>query len=520
MESHEILSGKARVYRRPDADLWYASTYWQGKNHRKATGEKDIEKAKVFAEDWYRKLAGKAKPAPKAPKSDVNLSGTHKILNGKVQLFRRIEDGPWHCSASFGGSTQIRKSTKETSLALAKEVAEDWYLEMKGKARAGLLEKDKNFAEAAEKFAEEYEAVTKGHRSPKWVQGHKDRIRLHLLPYFGNKPLPEISAGVAQEYRAHRMTEPEKWKEEQLALLIAQLKKKNKSLDGKALKVAVSEIEVPEWTPPARNTIHNEIVTLSMILKTAHRHGWIEQVPDLSDPYRRQSKIEHRPWFTPNEYKQLYEATRKNAANPKSPRYKWHAEQLHDFVLFMANTGLRPDEVSLLQFRDVEIVDDDYTGEKILEIEVHGKRGVGYCKSMPGAVLPFERLRDRKRPKILTSEDGKQAEVLAAPESNDLLFPNEFKKMFNNLMDDNDLKFDRHGKPRTAYSLRHSYICFRLLEGADIYQVAKNCRTSVEMIEKHYAAHLKDMIDTSLVNVRKPKRKVERRAREDTVGEV
>ena len=81
-------------------------------------------------------------------------------------------------------------------------------------------------------------------------------------------------------------------------------------------------------------------------------------------------------------------------------------------------------------------------------------------------------------------------------------------------MDDNDLKFDRHGKPRTAYSLRHSYICFRLLEGADIYQVAKNCRTSVEMIEKHYAAHLKDMIDTSLVNVRKPKRKVERRARE------
>jgi len=65
------------------------------------------------------------------------------------------------------------------------------------------------------------------------------------------------------------------------------------------------------------------------------------------------------------------------------------------------------------------------------------------------------------------------------------------------------LKFDRNGKARTAYSLRHSYICFRLLEGADIYQVAKNCRTSVEMIEKHYAAHLKDMIDTSLVNVRR-----------------
>jgi hypothetical protein len=68
-------------------------------------------------------------------------------------------------------------------------------------------------------------------------------------------------------------------------------------------------------------------------------------------------------------------------------------------------------------------------------------------------------------------------------------------------------------------SANKEYICFRLLEGADIYQVAKNCRTSVEMIEKHYAAHLKDMIDTSLVNVRKPKRQVERQAREDAASQ-
>nr|WP_228073900.1 hypothetical protein [Kordiimonas pumila] len=44
-----------------------------------------------------------------------------------------------------------------------------------------------------------------------------------------------------------------------------------------------------------------------------------------------------------------------------------------------------------------------------------------------------------------------------------------------------------------------------MVEGADIYQIANNCRTSVEMIEKHYAAHLKDMIDTSVINVRKSK---------------
>jgi hypothetical protein len=41
------------------------------------------------------------------------------------------------------------------------------------------------------------------------------------------------------------------------------------------------------------------------------------------------------------------------------------------------------------------------------------------------------------------------------------------------------------------------------MEGAHIYQIAKNCRTSVEMIEKYYAAHLKTTIDAAAINVRK-----------------
>jgi hypothetical protein len=33
-------------------------------------------------------------------------------------------------------------------------------------------------------------------------------------------------------------------------------------------------------------------------------------------------------------------------------------------------------------------------------------------------------------------------------------------------------------------------ICLRLMEGADIYQTAENCRTSVEMIESVYALRI------------------------------
>jgi hypothetical protein len=44
------------------------------------------------------------------------------------------------------------------------------------------------------------------------------------------------------------------------------------------------------------------------------------------------------------------------------------------------------------------------------------------------------------------------------------------------------------------------------MEGADIYQIAKNCRTSVEMIEKYYAAHLKTSLDAAAINLMRKKR--------------
>jgi hypothetical protein len=88
--------------------------------------------------------------------------------------------------------------------------------------------------------------------------------------------------------------------------------------------------------------MHHETVTLRQILKTAIRQGWIDHLPDLSAPYRSSPKISHRAWFSPDEYKMLYEATRKRAHEPKQPRFRWEAEQLHDYVLFSANTGLCP----------------------------------------------------------------------------------------------------------------------------------------------------------------------------------
>ena len=72
----------------------------------------------------------------------------------------------------------------------------------------------------------EYEVITDGQRSPKWVQVHKDRLRLHLTPYFGELVLSRVTAGKLQDYRMHRI---------------------ETSKSGRR---------------PARRTIHDEIVSL------------------------------------------------------------------------------------------------------------------------------------------------------------------------------------------------------------------------------------------------------------------
>ena len=71
------------------------------------------------------------------------------------------------------------------SLEQARYVVEDWYLTLLGKDRAGLLGAGQTFAQAAGQFLKEYGVITDGQRSPRWVEGHGIRLRLHLIPFFG-----------------------------------------------------------------------------------------------------------------------------------------------------------------------------------------------------------------------------------------------------------------------------------------------------------------------------------------------
>lgn len=365
----------------------------------------------------------------------------------------------WQASCSVAGR-QKRTTTKEESLARAKDVARDWYLGLLGKYRAGELKEGKTFKEAAMRFLDEYEVITLGQRNARHVENNRRRLENYLTPLFGAKVLSDITPGLVQDYRIHRLK--------------AGSVRKQKGEDG---------AELP-GKPPSRSTLHKEIVCIRQVLKTASRHGWLPYLPDLSAPYKTSGKVTHRAWFSPAEYKTLYEATRERAESPKRERWRTACETMHDFVPIMVNTGLRPDEALRLEFRDVAIVTDDATGERILEIKVRGKRGGSHA----GGRGPFQ------------TPKGPHGGRPNRPGLSSLQ-----RELFNTLLEELDLKRDRDGQPRTRYSLRHTYICLRLMEGADIYQIAKNCRTSVEMIETFYASHIKNTLDAAAINVRRPK---------------
>jgi integrase len=427
-ESHAIMDGKVHVYRRENSRRWQCAVYLAGRNHRETTGSDNLAFAVDFARGWYlERLAD-----DRLQRRGIPLPGAEQRLEADV-----VPAAP----------PREKKKAKRT------------------KKKKGDVP---TFNEAADVFLGEYRVLTQGERNAEHVAQKERSLRLYIRPFLAGKTVDEVDAGVVQEYRVHRLSAPPD----------------PTILRGpRGVKFARQR---RTFKLPSRSTLDKEIIVIRQVLKTANRKRWIAAVPDLAAPYKSSRKVSHRAWFSPEDYKRFYTATRERARNPLKERWRHECEQFHDWVLFMANTGLRPDEASNLQYRDVSIILDEATNERILQIEVRGKRGVGFCKSMPGAVHPFIRLRKRNN-----------------PEPTDIIFGPVQRELLNAVLDELDLKTDREGNARTAYSLRHTYISMRLMEGADIYQIAKNCRTSVEMIEKFYASHIANTSDAAAINVRR-----------------
>ncbi|HWB49089.1 MAG TPA: hypothetical protein VG651_08265 [Stellaceae bacterium] len=86
-------------------------------------------------------------------------------------------------------------------------------------------------------------------------------------------------------------------------------------------------------------------LTANLVLQSAECPKWLERLPDLLErPLHGQDEDRASPWFSGDEYKQLCNAIREHA-KLACDDHCWEAEQLHDLVLFLGDTGRCPDEV-------------------------------------------------------------------------------------------------------------------------------------------------------------------------------
>src|ERR1700733_12072995 len=162
----------------------------------------------------------------------------HTMFDGRLQLYRRKDGGPWHAAARVG-KRRFRQSLKEESLEQAKDVAEEWYLGLRGKLRAGeITPSEHSFKDAFEDYLRDARVLAATERSPSYVQNLELRVRKHVLPFFGDKPLSTINKSLVQKYRVKRAEDTIE-------------RTTQKDSDGKVIKAG---------KPPARNTMMNEIV--------------------------------------------------------------------------------------------------------------------------------------------------------------------------------------------------------------------------------------------------------------------
>lgn len=223
-------------------------------------------------------------------------------------------------------------------------------------------------------------------------------------------------------------------------------------------------------------------------------------------------KDEPRGWFPDAQYRALIEratvlvgTTAKVQATQAGPlRTLKFTVDLPKMIQFMVNSFIRPTDLKNMRHKHVEIVRSE---QVYLRLSLpKSKNKDGPIVTMAEAVKVYEQL------KTAYAADG-----LAEPD--DFVFmpqyPNrdtalrELEHQFNYLLADLGFKTGPQGEARTIYSLRHTSIMFRLLEGdkIDLLTLARNARTSVEMIERFYASKLtgEQNIDMIQSDRRKPK---------------
>ena len=379
-----------------------------------------------------------------------------------LTLFRLTEKATthtpfWYCRCYLEGKSR-QLSTKEENLTKAREVAKIWYGGLISRHAQGIpVEKDpKMFPQIAKVYLERCESlVTQKKRSNTFAKDAKIRYKNYLQDFFKNTYVYEITTPKINSWMRWRDTYRLHSKE----LMIGELRK--------------------------------ELILLRGILKEAVGEGLIDRLPDFPPSARVETistkKTPARTYFNSEEYAKLLqvsrdriEETKKLVDNPPStggnyPKIYRDRKYLHQYIIFLCGTGMRPGEAQRVRVKDVKEVYSNNVKECHLSIDVIGKRGDRKVVSKYSSYFAYQNLKKKISPNL---------------KPNDLLFPVSPHTGLRSLLIAAGLRENNRGETRDAKSFRHYYIMKGLADGQDIWVLSVQCGVDPNVIRNHYARHM------------------------------
>ena len=246
-------------------------------------------------------------------------------------------------------------------------------------------------------------------------------------------------------------------------------------------------------------TVHQHMVAIRKVFAHAHGNGIITNLPKFPV-----IKVSDKPRgsFSVAEYRDLVRLARQRIGEPVpevfSKKYRSSSEilqrhgqinvDLHWLIRFMVNGFMRPSDIKFIKHKHVTIVRGKhiYLRLNLPETKKHDKPIV----TLQPAVFVYERLLAQQR----ADGYGRPDDYVFLPNLADrkwLLVAYGWQFMYLQSLA-GIAGNAANGQTRTIYSLRHTAMTFRLLYGGkiDLLTLARNARTSVEMIERFYASNL------------------------------
>ena len=227
--------------------------------------------------------------------------------------------------------------------------------------------------------------------------------------------------------------------------------------------------------PTSENTLYTEAGEILRFLRWSKDMKYLREVPVFQKPTRKDIR---RPNFTRVDWNKLVRHSRRWINSTGHPSVARDRILLWNYVLILANTGIRVGEARAICWKDIRIEPTTEENDPVVVFSVSGKTGSREVVAKNTDVLEYiQRIK----------------KLYVEPTDDDFIFAHRdgrpigsFKKSFNSLIDASRVGFDSAGNRRTIYSLRHTYASFRLEEGTNIYTLARNMGCGPDMIMRFY----------------------------------